>query len=178
MASLDYTKFAGNNFNQQVEPLDYNVPHPISVKTFHGITLVVNGNVLGRIQSWSNSGAYTREGEHVYELNNRTYGRPVDFVPGRATGYSINGKVAELWGSEIEFQTGSTARYIDLVSQVRAFEAQEFWFRGAEPYEVWSYLGCWLTDRNEDDYIAEGNTRVLANFNFSYVSRQHTAGSV
>ena len=174
---LDYTKFAGNKFNQQVAPLDYTVPRPISSKTYHGITLVTNGNVLGRIQSWDNSGAYTREAVHVYELNNRTYGRPVDVVPGRGTGYTIAGKIAELWGSEIEFQTGSTSRYIDLVSQVRPFESQEFWFRGADPYEVWTYLGCWLTDRNEEGYTAEGNARVMANFNFIYVSRQHTAGA-
>jgi hypothetical protein len=177
MPGLDYTKFAGNPFNQQVEPLDQTEKYAPTSKTYHGITLVVNGNVLGRIQSWDNTGAYTRAATHVFELNNRTWGRPVDLVPGKADGYTIAAEVAELWGSEIEIQTGSTDRYIDLVSQVRPFEAQEFWFRGSEPYEVWTYLGCWLTDRNETAYSSEGDARVMARFNFSYVSRSHTAGT-
>jgi hypothetical protein len=176
--ALDYTKFAGNKFNQLVEPIDYSVGRPIAAKTYHGITLVVNGNVLGRIQNWNNSGAYSRNGEHIFELNNRTFGRPVDYTPGIAQGYTINASVAELWGSEIELQTGATSRYVDLISQTRPFEAQEFWFKGSEPYEVWTYLGCWLQDRNESDYSSTGDTRVIANFQFAYVARQHTAGTV
>jgi len=173
----DYTKFAGNPFNQQVEPIDHSVKYAPTTKTYHGIALVVNGNVLGRVQSWDNTGAYSRNGVHVFELNNRTFGRPVDYVPGIITGYSISAQVAELWGAEIELQTGSSSRYIDLISQVRPFEAQEFWFRGAEPYEVWTYLGCWLTDRNETGYTSDGDTRVLSNFHFAYVSRSHTGGT-
>ncbi len=175
--SVDYTKFAGNPFNQMVEPIDYTDKYAPSAKTYHGITLVVNGAVLGRIQSWDNSGAYTREGAHVYELNNRTFGRPVDYVPGIATGYTVSATVAELWGAEIEIQTGSDSRYVDLISQVRPFQAQEFWFRGAEPYEVWTYLGCWLQDRNETGMTSDGDTRVVSNFQFAYVSRSHTAGA-
>lgn len=173
----DYTQNAGNPFNQQIEPLDQEARYAPTSKSYHGIALVVNNAVLGRVQSWNNSGAYTRAGEHVRELNNRTFGRPVDYVPGIAEGYSIDASVAELWGNEIEIQTGATSRYIDLVSQVRPFEAQEFWFRGSEPYEVWTYLGCWLTDRNETEYSADGNARVMSNFNFAYVSRSHTAGT-
>ena len=172
----DYTKFAGNPYNQTVEPIDQTDKYAPTSKTYHGITLVVNGNVLGRVQSWNTNGAYTREGNHVYELNNRTFGRPVDFVPGIATGYSITAQVAELWGSELEIQTGSTSRYIDLISQTKPFQAQEFWFRGSEAYEVWTYLGCWMTDANENDFTNQGDARVLRNFTFSYVSRVHTAG--
>jgi len=176
MPGLDYSRNAGNAFNVAVEPLDYSVQDAPTGKTWHGITLVVNGFVLGRIQTWDNTGAYTRDVTPTYELNNRTFGRPVDQIPGRGTGYSISASVAEMWGREIEIQTGSTSRYIDLVSQVRPFEAQEFWFRGNAPYEVWTYLGCWLTDRNETGYNVEGDTRVMANFQFNYVSRAHTAG--
>ena len=175
--ALDY-KFAGNDFGQQVEPLDYSHSTPISSKTYHAIALVMNGNVLGRIQSWNNSGAYSRQGDHVFELNNRTFGRPVDYVPGIAQGYTISASVAELWGSEIEIQTGATERYVDLISQTRPFESQEFWFKGSEPYEVWTYLGCWMQDRNENDYSSTGDGRVISNFQFAYVARQHTAGTV
>lgn len=173
----DYISFAGNAFNQVTEAIDYTDPHAPSVKTYHGIALAVNNKVLGRVQSWSNSGAYTREGEHVRELNNQTFGRPVDYVPGIATGYTISASVAELWGKEIEIQTGSSNRYIDLISQTRPFQAQEFWHKGVEIYEVWTYLGCWLQDRNESEYSVTGDLRVVANFNFAYVSRVHTASA-
>ena len=70
----DYTRNAGNAFNQLVEPIDYSDKYAPSSKTYHGITLVVNGYVLGRVQRWDNSGAYNREGEHVFELTYRTPG--------------------------------------------------------------------------------------------------------
>ena len=173
----NYNKFAGNPFNQVVEPIDYSVQYAPTSKTYHGITLVVNGNVLGRVQSWDNSAAYKRAGTHVFELNNRTFGRPIDYVPGIAEGYTINAEMAEMWNAELEIQTGSTTRYIDLISQVRPFEAQEFWFRGSNPYEVWTYLGCWMQDAGETAYQKDGDTRVIRNFQFAYVSRSHTAGT-
>lgn len=179
MANIDYQAFAGNQFNQQVEPLDQTAPGFPAAKTYHGIAMVVNGKVLGRIQSWQNDNAYTRGGNHIFELNNRTFGRPVDYVPGIAEGYTVTASVAELWGSEIEIQTGANERYIDLVSQVRAFTTQEFWLRGAEPYEVWTYLGCWLTNANDaSNYTADGgDARVIRNFNFSYVARVRSGGT-
>jgi hypothetical protein len=176
-SNLNY-QYAGNPYAQQVEPLDYTDPYAPTTKTWHGIALVVNGSVLGRVQSWNNNGAYTRPAEHVFELNNRTYGRPVDIIPGKLDGYTIAATLAEMWGLEIEFQTGAPRRYVDLISQVRPFQAQEFWFRGSDIYEVFSYLGCWMTDRNNQTELnVDANPRVISNFNFSYVSRLHTAGS-
>ncbi len=177
--ALDYGTFAGNQFGTQVEPLDYTNPQTPTIKTFHGITLVANGKVLGRIQNWNNAGAYTRQGAHVREINNRTFGRFVDYIPGVAEGYTIAASMAEVWGGELEIQTGGTRRYIDLISQTAPFEAQEFWFRGAgSPYEVWTYLGCWLTDANYNDFTVEGDLRILRNFQFAYVSRVRTGGTV
>ena len=68
----------------------------------------VAGNVVGRIQSWNPTGL-SREGDWIYELNNRTWGKPVDYVPGRATNFSVTATVAELWFKEIEVQLGLTA---------------------------------------------------------------------
>lgn len=176
--SLDYTAFAGNNFGTQVEPLDYSHAQAPTVKSFHGITLVANGKVLGRIQSWNTQGAYTRGGTHVREINDRTFGRFVDYVPGVADGYTISASVAEVWGNELEIQTGGARRYIDLVSQVAPFTAQEYWFRGpGSPYEVWTYLGCWLRNANYNEYSPEGeDLRIIRQLEFAYVSRSQTAG--
>lgn len=175
--NLNYTPFASNPHGQITEPLDYTDVYAPTAKTYHGITLVVNGNVLGRIQNWVASGAYTRMATHVFELNNRQYGRPVDLVPGKGDGYTVTASVAELWGAELEIQTGASSRYIDLVSQVVPFVAQEFWFRGADIYETWTYTGCWMTDANEQEHSVDGDSRVMRNFQFSYVGRFQTASA-
>jgi hypothetical protein len=178
--TLNYGAFAGNNFGTQVPKLDLNHPQAPTVKSFHGITLVANGQVLGRIQNWNTNGAYTRGGTHVRELNDRTFGRFVDYVPGVADGYTITATMAEVWGSELEIQTGGGQRYIDLISQVAPFTAQEYWFRGnLGNYEVWTYLGCWLRDANYNEYTNEGeDLRVIRNLTFAYVSRSRSAGTV
>ncbi len=173
---MSYSEFAANPFGAQSKPLDYRNLYTGTAKTYHGITIEVGGNVLGRIQSW-NPSPYTREGDWVYELNNQTWGKPVDYVPGRATGFSVNASVAELWYKEIEVQLGqvtSGSQFNDLIDQNFPFTAREFWFRGSDTYRVFTYLGCWLTDRNETDFSATGDAKVIANFNFNYVSRRMT----
>ena len=162
--------FAGNAFGQVTEALDYTSPYAPTAKTYHGIALVLNGNVIGRIQQWQRE-IYKRATKLVRELNNLTFGRPVDNVPGINNGYTISAQVAEMWNKEIEIQSGYTTRWTDLISQTAPIEAQEFWFRGAGPYEVWTYLGCWITDRDETQMSAEGDTIVMANLNMSFVSR-------
>jgi hypothetical protein len=176
----DYSKFAANPFAVQVKPLDYTKPDVPTSKIYHGITIEANGAVLGRIQSWNTSGAYTRKGEHVFELNNRTWGRPVDYVPGAADGYTIAAQVAEMWSKEIEIQLGLASpgtAMVDLIDQTFPFTAREFWFRGPTIYRVWTYRGCWLTSRNEEAYTSNGTGRVMAEMNFSYVARQLTSGA-
>ena len=176
----DYQPFAGNRYGVLADQINWESQDSPTSKTYHGITISVNGAVLGRVQSWDTSGAYARGGEHVYELNNRTWGNPVDYVPGRWEGLTIAASVAELWDHEIEAQFGITnpgAQIADLIEQTRAFTAHEFWFRGAATYRIWTYRGCWLTDRNETAFTQDGNARVMANFNFSYVSRQLSAST-
>jgi len=176
----NYEPFAGNRYGVLARPINFEAPDAPTSKTYHGITLSVDGAVLGRVQSWDTTGAYNRGGEHVYELNNRTWGKPVDYVPGRWEGLTIAATVAELWDAEIEAQLNIAnpgSQITDLIEQNRPFTAHEFWFRGVATYRIWTYRGCWLTDRNETAYSQDGNARVIANFNFSYVSRQLTAST-
>ena len=176
---LNYETFAGNPFGVLAPPIDFDATDAPTSKTYHGITIAVDGNVVGRIQNWNTSGAYTREGVHIYELNDKTWGLPVDYVPGRATGFTIAATVAEMWDKEIEAQLGITVpgnQIWNLIHQNRPFTAHEFWFRGVATYRIWKYRGCWLTDRNETDYTSAGDARVIANFNFNYVSRQMVYG--
>ncbi len=174
--ALNYQVFAGNPHGVQTTPLRHDVPDAPTTKTYHGITIEVEGAVVGRIQSWHPNGAYTRAGELVYELNNLSWGLPVDYVPGKAEGFTVTATVAELWTSEIEVQLGlAFTQFEDLIEQNRPFTTREWWFRGVSAYRIWTYLGCWLTDANEEAFTAEGNARVIRNFGFTYVSRQRSA---
>ncbi|MFA5135488.1 MAG: hypothetical protein WC505_06920 [Patescibacteria group bacterium] len=176
--ALDYAKYASNSVGVVTEPLNYTHPQAPTEKTYHGIAISINGAVVGRVQSWNNKGGKTREASHVYELNNRTFGRPVDVVPGVAKGYTIAASALELWGKEIEFILGSSTRYIDLVSQTAPFTAEEFWHRGSNPYETWTYLGCWMTDMDQSEFKSDGDAKVTTNVNFTYTARMHIQHSI
>ena len=146
-AGISQYPFGANLYGVIAPPIEYDdAKHPgPSTKTYHGITLTVNGQVLGRVQSWNTTGAYTREGNHVYELNNETWGLPVDYVPSRATGFNIAATVAELWSSEIEVQLGIVDpgdQIWHLIMQTKPFTADEWWFRGSDMYRIWRYKGC------------------------------------
>ena len=173
---LNYSTFAANPYGALSKPLNLSAQYAPTAKTYHGITIEVGGSVIGRIQTWNPSGL-SREGDWIYELNNRTWGKPVDYVPGKVSNFSVSASVAELWFREIEVQLGLApggSQFNDLIDQNFPFTAREFWFRGADTYRVWTYVGCWMTDRNENSFDATGDAKVIANFTFNYVSRRMT----
>lgn len=177
--------FQSNAYGVQVQPIEFpegpDGGGPMG-KTYHGLT-IVNGSdqIIGRITSW-NPTAYTREAVLQYELSYRTYGRPVDQIPGRSTGYTVAGTSAELWDREVERRflandgLSNNRVFGDLADQIRPFTVYEHWFRGNTVYRTWVYQGCWMTERNEDAFTAEGDGRVMANFTFQYVSRREVNG--
>lgn len=173
--------FSLNPYGVQVQPVEF-PEGDTSIgpfgKTYHGLT-IVNGSdqIVGRITSW-NPTAYSRETVLQYELSYRTYGRPVDQIPGRATGFTVTGTSAELWEKEIELRLLANDGleggrvFGDLADQVRPFTVYEHWFRGSGLYRTWVYQGCWLKERNEDAFTVDGDARVMSNFTFDYVSRR------
>jgi len=168
--------FALNSFGVQVQPIDWSDKYAPLAKTYHGLTITASdkSTIIGRITSW-NPSVYTRESALQFELSYKTFGRPVDQVPGRSTAYTVAGTSAEMWDKEIEKRlAGDEALTVfnDLCDQVRPFMVYEHWFKGTTVYRTWVYRGCWLTERNEDAYTSEGDARVMANFTFQFVSRQ------
>jgi hypothetical protein len=179
MPNLDYT-FAANPFGVTTPPLDYTNVHANTTKTTHGIAIAFNGKVCGRLQGWNTGGAKKRGHKQVFELNNRSFGRPVDTIPGIAQGYTIQATAMEMWGKEVEFIMGSTVRYTDLINQTAPFTADEFWHKGINLYETVSYLGCWLIDMDHSDYRGgEGaDATYTTNVSFAYTARILTRHSV
>lgn len=167
-----------NNFGvQNVTPLNYKSPQgALTTKVYHGVSITAgdDSNIIGRIQSWAPD-SYTREGIHLYELADLSFGRPVEFVPGKATGFTIAITRAEVWDSEMEIAFGFGKTFNDLIDQTRPFSVKEFWIRGnSGKSQVWEYKGCWFTGKNIEalDSGGDGVTKISATL--AYVSRVKT----
>jgi len=160
-------------FGKAVQKMDSFAADAPTAKTYHGLTIQVNNRVIGRIKTWQPT-AYSREGSHVYELNVDSFGRPVDYVPGIATGFTLAFTRVELWTEEIEVALGLTSAstvWDDLTDQTRPFTIDEFLFRGTTLYRHWQYRGCWFQDRNEDAADSQGDAIYTVNATVAYIQR-------
>ena len=167
------TPYATNPHGVRVKPLDLEAEGSPTVKTYHGLSIIVDGRIVGRINSWAPK-VFNRNGTHVYELNHHTFGRPVDFVPSVSTGYTISVNRTEIWDQEFEIALGYPAQWSDLIDQNRPFSVQEYLYKGASIYRVWSYVGCWFTSRNEDNITNKGEAQYVVNGEIAFVSRRRT----
>lgn len=166
----ELAEFASNTHSVRVKPIDFNADGSVSSKTYHGATIVVNDKIIGRISSW-NPQVYSRPGTHVYELSYRTYGRPIDYVPGRSEGYTASISRTEVWNEELEITLGFGAVFADLADQDRPWTTHEYLFRGYDVYRLWKYSGCWFQDKNEDAYSTDGDSIVRLTATVAFVSR-------
>jgi len=174
----DQTPFATNSASVQTQALDYTKPQAPLAQSYHGGAIMVNSNVVGRIEEWHPAGAYTRNKTHCYEINNKTWGVPVDIVPGIATGFNITFTRSEVWAQELEITLGYGATggavWENLTDQTFPFQAQEFLYQGATVYRVWTYYGCWFTEKNPTSWTSEGDGRIKVTCGMVYISRKKT----
>lgn len=167
--------FGTNGFGVTSSSLDYTDPNNLQTMSYHGAQIVVNNAIIGRIQSWQPDGAYNRDGEHVYELSRVTIGKPIDYVPGKATGFTVSFTRTEIWNQELELALGFANVFADLTDQTRPFTVQEFLYQGQNVYRVWEYRGCWLKAKNPEAWTADGNYIHRVTGQLAYVARIKTA---
>lgn len=160
---------ATNAHKVQVEPLDFSHEHAPTVQTYHGLSIAVDDKIIGRIISW-NPQTHQRDANHVYELNHKTAGKPVDAVPGAQRGNTISATRNEMWDNEIERAMGDKL-YNDLTDQTHPHIIHEFLFKGQSLYRMWEYTGCWFTDRNVEGFSADGDFMVRISCNMLFVAR-------
>lgn len=160
-----------------VPSLDYSdANNSLTTKVYHGVSICTGtstgpGNIIGRIQSWQPD-SYTRDGIHLYELANTSFGRPVEWVPGKATGFTIAVTRAEVWKAEMEKALGYQFLFDDLVDQNKPFSIREFWLRGTTTAQIWEYTGCWFTNKNMDAITSDGDGITKISATIAYVSRK------
>lgn len=166
-----------NTFAVRVPALDFSKRHAPTTQTYHGISLQVDGRIIGRISSWTVQ-VYTRAVNHVRELNAATFGRPVDIVPAINEGYTIAANRTEVWTEELEKAVGFSRVFEDLIDQTYPFAIQELWMKGeSETYRVSNYWGCWFTDTNIADWdAAGGDAMVKRTCNITFCSKTITTG--
>jgi len=166
------------SFNvSDVPALDYSdANNSLNTKVYHGVSICTGDSskpayIIGRIQSWQPD-SYTRDGIHLYELANNSFGRPVEWIPGKATGFTIAVTRAEVWKSEMELALGYGALFDDLVDQNKPFVIREFWLRGIVTAQIWEYTGCWFTNKNMDAITSDGDGITKISATIAYVSRK------
>lgn len=172
-------KGAKKNYNvKEVNALEYNGDNALTTKVYHGVSITAgDSQVIGRIQSWQPD-SYTREGLHLYELANISWGRPVEYVPGKATGYTIAVTRAEVWNAEMEKAFGYTKLFDDLMDQTKPFQIKEFWLQGNKGVkQIWQYRGCWFQNKNMDAVTSDGDGVTRISATIAYVSRRLVKGS-
>ena len=150
--------YGNNAYGISVKPLELDVADAPTTMSYHGTSIVVNGNIIGRISSWQPN--VTRQGKLVYEVSHVTWGRPVDYVPGISEGYTISVGRTEVWNEEFEVALGLTTAgnpFNDLSDQTRPFTIYEYIFKGKDLYRVWVYLGCWFKSKNLTAVTNEGD---------------------
>lgn len=164
------TPFATNQFGVAKKDIDFGNQYSPTVQMYHGGTIIVNEKIVGRIDSWT-PGSFSREGAHVYELGNRTWGLPVDYVPGKATEFMVSFTRTEVWEQELEKAFGYPATFENLTDQTYPFVADEYLYKGAALYKSWRYLGCWFTKKSPNQWEAEGNGIIKVECEMAYVRR-------
>lgn len=165
------TPYAQNSFGVLAAPIDFNAAYAPTTQMYHGGTIEVNGKIVGRIDNWNPTGAYKREGNHIYELNSLTWGLPVDYVPGRATDFNVTFTRTEVWQQELEIAFGYGAVFNNLTDQTRPFTAKEILFRGVSPYRTWLYTGCWFRSKTPNAWEAAGDGIIKVDCEMAYVAR-------
>lgn len=171
--ALSNTPYATNPVGATTKALEADATHAPTIQTYHGGSIVVGGNIIGRITEWQPAG-YTRAGSHVYELNQNSWGVPVDYVPGIASDFNISLTRNEVWSEELEITLGFNAVFENLTDQTRPYTAKEFIYRGSTPYRQWDHYGCWLTSKNRSAWSSEGNGIISVSGAMAYVSRKRT----
>jgi len=161
---------ASNNFGVLSTPLNLSDQYAPTTQTYHGFSIQVSGVTIGRLTEWTPQ-ALDRDVTLLYELNAKTWGQPVDAVPGKANTFTVGFGRAEVWGEEIEKAFGETDAYTLLVNQSTPFAIDEVFLRGTSLYRRYRYLGCWFNSKSWDAFTSDGEGVIRVSGELTFVNK-------
>lgn len=165
---------ATNRFNIEANrpamQINFDAPYAPTTMTFHGFSIQVDGVTIGRFTEWTPQ-ALDRDIAPVYELNAKTWGQPVDQVPGKANTFTVAFGRAEVWGEELEVAFGESDVYTLLINQNTPFSVDEVYLRGLQLYRQYRYLGCWFSSKTVDSFTADGEGIIRITGEFTFVNK-------
>jgi len=159
----------------RVQPVDFTAEHAPTTQTYHGFSIQIAGVTIGRITEWTPV-QMDRDVTLLYELNAKTWGQPVDAVPGKANSFTIAFTRAEVWGEEIEKAFGATDVYTLLTNQSAPFAIDEVYMKGSQRYRHFRYLGCWFSSKGTEGFSSEGDAIIKVSGDITFVNRVRLDG--
>lgn len=94
------------------------------VRTSHALTIRANGEIIGLINSWTP--AQSRTLTPIYEVGVDDSGNPIEYMPGNASGLTVNISRYDLYTKRMEEAFG-TPDLIMLTRQSEPFDIFEEW---------------------------------------------------
>ena len=170
MAPISATNKFHIEANRSSVPIDFTQPYAPTTQTYHGFSIQVGGTSIGRITEWTPQ-ELDRDFNHVFELNAKTWGQPVDGVPGGAKSFNVSFARAEVWNEEIEKAFGEADVYTLLVNQNRPFAIDEVFTKGLQLYRQYRYLGCWFTRKAIESLVADGDGIIRVQGEMMFVNK-------
>ena len=163
---------ATNKFHvdRATAPIDFDAPYAPVVQTYHGFSLNVDGATLGRFTTWTPQ-QLDRVVTLTRELNPRTFGQPIDAVPGISNNFTVSFGRIEVWNEEVEKVFGEEDIYTLLLDQTRPFAIDEVYQRGNQIYRRYRYLGCWFSSKNVSAFEAEGDAIIRVDGEITFVNK-------
>ena len=170
MAAIPATNSFNIEANRPAAAVNFDAPYAPTTATYHGFSIQVGGVTVGRFTEWTPQNL-DRDVTPVYELNAKTWGQPVDLVPGKANTFTVAFGRAEVWGEELEKAFGETDVYTLLLNQNTPFAVDEVYLRGQQLYRQYRYLGCWFTSKSTDSFTGEGDGIIRVNGEIAFVNK-------
>lgn len=131
------------------------------------MTIRANGITVGKLQTWNI--AQTRGITHIYEIDSRTSGEPVEAVPGNVGGLTISVSRYDLYTRRME-QAFGTPDFEMLSDQNNPFECREVWRFPNNATESRKYEQCWFNNIGRN-YSATDNRVVMVSAGITFVRK-------
>ena len=147
--------------------------NPGGTKNTHWVIIRVNGQTVGRIQSFAPK--QSREVTKVFELNRFSTGKAVDQVPGVVATDELTVEGFELWTKQFEVALGASDRPIEhMADQYAPFDIQEVWYQPDGSVKTRTYYGCFMRDANPDPLQGDGTKIYKKTANIAVLGRIDT----